>query len=528
MKRTLAVLAFAGLLLAAVIPSAYPHDERESFFPSGDGHVPKYRTKGAYLVVCKADSMERSAGFSDDVKERNRKLFKECKSDGFKHIQAAVDAVTQPKTRILVMPGVYLEQPSMKPPTGKCAAIAEDVEAEGGNMTYGQHLKCPHNQNMIAVLGDGTDKDRACDNQLCSLQIEGTGEFAEDVVVDGQFSTLNVIRADRADGIYIRNLTVQHSLFNGIYVIETDGYTLDRVVGRWGDEYGFLTFTSDHGLMKNCEAYGNGDAGVYPGSAAPLFGERYSMEIRNCDSHHNLLGFSGTAGNSVYVHDSKFHHNSAGISMDSLFPSHPGLPQNHGTFESNQIYSNNEDYYAYYRDGTCDLPHEERGYDEGVVCPTTGVPVGTGIITAGGNDNLFVDNEIYDNWRYGAMLFWIPAYLRGETNPDLFYDTSHRNAYLDNRMGFGPEGSYLPNGVDFWWDEEGEGNCWQGNTEGMAQLLTDPVELPDCDPPPPFTDVNSAKQQQLVACSTWSKQDYDPEGCDWFHQPPPPSRATGP
>ena len=30
--------------------------------------------------------------------------------------------------------------------------------------------------------------------------------------------------------------------------METDGFVIDSVVGRWNDEYGFLTFADDHGL----------------------------------------------------------------------------------------------------------------------------------------------------------------------------------------------------------------------------------------------------------------------------------------
>ena len=30
-------------------------------------------------------------------------------------------------------------------------------------------------------------------------------------------------------------------------------------------------------------------------------------------------------------------------------------------------------------------------------------------------------------------------------------------------MGIAPGGEILHNGMDFWWDDEGEGNCWEGN-----------------------------------------------------------------
>ncbi len=37
------------------------------------------------------------------------------------------------------------------------------------------------------------------------------------------------------------------------------------------------------------------------------------------------------------------------------------------------------------------------------------MPVGTGILTGGGNGNIFRKNYIYDNWRRGTMLFWVPG-----------------------------------------------------------------------------------------------------------------------
>lgn len=61
-----------------------------------------------------------------------------------------------------------------------------------------------------------------------------------------------------------------------------------------------------------------------------------------CNSHHNWAGLSGTAGNSLWVHDNDFHDNSVGIALDSLFPDHPGMPQGYSRFTGNRIFSNNE------------------------------------------------------------------------------------------------------------------------------------------------------------------------------------------
>ncbi|MGH2661390.1 MAG: right-handed parallel beta-helix repeat-containing protein [Actinomycetota bacterium] len=512
-------LAFVTLAFLASLITAGPaggHAERPSQFPAEPGEVPTYRTSGPLLVVCAEDSRIRIRQLPRRLRGLNRDLLARCQFDS---LQDAVDAVKVQGSRIMILPGVYREVEYAGPAEGQCASIDP-----GAILSYEDQYRCPHVQNLVAILGD-SDFDHECDLPVCRLQIEGTGDDPGDVILDNDFSKLNGIRADRADGVYFRNFTVQRAEFNSLYVIETDGFVIDQMVARWNEEYGFLTFSSDHGLYVNCEAYGNGDGGVYPGSAADLHGARPSIEITGCRSHHNLIGYSGTAGNSTYVHDNYFYENTTGVTMDSLFPDHPGLPQDSATFVDNYIYSNNQDYYGYLRDGTCDKPIEERGYEQGVVCPEFGTPIGTGILVAGGNANTFANNYIYDNWRYGSMLFWVPAALRDEMDPTKQYDTSHFNRHVSNHMGISPEGEALPNGLDFWWDEEGAGNCWQDNvTAPGAEITSDPPSpiLPDCDRIPVFTPGPVYKTGQLAPCATWSQESPDPPGCDWFEKPPPP------
>jgi hypothetical protein len=507
-RRLLAIALAWGLALPAAA-----HEERPSEFPTPPGRVPTYRTSGPSLVVCGgAGMLERIRELPPRMEARNLALLERCR---FRSIQAAVNHVTEQGSRILILPGVYRERRFGREPTGDCAELTDQ-----GPLSYAQHRQCPHVQNLIAILGDSSDPDRECDLAVCRLQIEGTGARPEDVIVDNNFRKLNAIRADRADGVYFRNFTVQRSEFNSLYVIETDGFVIDRMLARWNDEYGFLTFSSDHGLYTHCEAYGNGDGGLYPGSAADLHGTRPSIEITRCNSHHNLLGYSGTAGNSTYVHHNRFHHNTAGVTMDSLFPDHPGLPQDAATFRHNRIHSNNQDYYRYIDDGTCDRPFRKRGYEEGVVCPKFGVPIGTGILVAGGNDNLFARNRIWNNWRYGGIQFWVPATLRGEEDPEKQYDTSHFNRWRRNVMGRAPGGAPRPNGLDFWWDAEGEGNCWQAN-RSPGGVTSDPLILPTCRTPSVMNPVS--QNFRFASCATWSEENNHPPGCDWMDPPPRPS-----
>jgi hypothetical protein len=298
------------------------------------------------------------------------------------------------------------------------------------------------------------------------------------------------------------------------------------MLGRWNSRYAFLTFAADHGLYTGCEAHGNGDSGLYPGAASPQHGKRHAIEITGCRSHHNFAGLGGSAGNSLWVHDNEFDDNTIGVGLDSYAAGHPGMPQGYSVFTGNRIHDNNQDFYRYYRDGTCYKPRDQRGYDQGVVCPVIGGPIGTGILIAGGNHNVIRGNWIYDNWRTGTMQFWVPATLRGENDPAKFFDTSHFNRYTDNHLGRSPDGAIARNGLDFWWDGEGTGNCWQHNTPAGGTVTSDPVLLPNCALPPVFTPPDPAKTAALLACTGWTRDNPDPPGCDWTTKPPKPSSTN--
>ncbi|AXE25759.1 hypothetical protein C0216_21940 [Streptomyces globosus] len=511
----LTLLPLLTLLTAA--PAARAHEERPVTFPDGSGSVPAYRNAEPDLLVCKTDRPafeRRIAAFPEALRQRNLALYERCEKSGYRHLQQAVDAVDRPGMNIAILPGLYEEEPSLPKPSGECAALKAPSSALGYQiLSYEQQVQCRHNQNLVAILGK---KD---------LQIEGTGASRLDVVIDAKYQKLNAIRADRSNGVYFRNFTAQRTTFNALYVLAGDGFVIDDVLTRWNDEYGFLTFASDHGLYKNCESYGNGDSGIYPGSASNINEgrgydvPRYSIEITGCRSHHNMVGYSGTAGDSVWVHDNEFDHNMGGASMDSAFPGHPGLPQNHAKFERNLIHDNNQDYYRYVADGTCAKPPVERGYEQGVVCPQISMPPGTGIITAGGNWNIYEGNWVYGHRRAGFYLSAVPAFIRGENAWSKQADTSHHNRYAENVLGRDKSGAVRPNGMDVWWDGQGRGNCWQPGPDGSS-----PGALPECGERRGAVSGGShrlvgepVKLAQLLVCADYDVQARRlPAGCDWY------------
>ena len=542
-SRLVPVLVVLTALMAIVAGSAYGHAERLSYYPDHKlGKVPKYRTSGTALVVCKRNSGRRIRSLlSGRAERRNLRLLGGCRYD---HIQEAVDAARS-GNRILILPGVYREEPSRRvaEPNPRCKGDYQTYQDPGFEATdvikvanYDYQRKCKNAQNLIAIIGDGPDRDRRCDRK-CNLQIEGTGTKPGHVLIDGSRKKLNVIRADRADGIHLRNFTVQFSDFNNIYVLETNGFRMENIVSRWSREYGFLSFTSDNGLYRKLTAHGSGDSGIYPGSGPEGRCKRYGIEVDRVNSYGNTIGWSGTAGNGIYTHDSKFHHNAAGITTDSFAGGHPGMPQDCSKWENNEIYSNNFDVYGDERDRYCfekNRPIEKR--NPKVVCPAFGAPVGVGLVIGGGNRNIIRNNRIWDNWRAGVMQFWVPSAFRGSDptgqseNSGPAYeaqtDTSNGNRMQANVMSLNRAGVRDANGNDFWWDEEGSENCWTANQAGAGNAITsDPALLPDCPGSSEHQPINPAKFAALAPCATWDPQDdvlQDPPGCDWFTLPPEP------
>ena len=579
-------------------PSYWPDPKPDcTISPCAGGEVPTARSlasalddapPGETLVVCQDDSMTllneaidkaRADGYfirptdhqdfseaeATALLEVNEALFERCEYD---EIQTAVTAAGN-NDRVVVMPGLYEEPTARSKPTDDPACEQYKMAAESGDpgaLSHDYQFHCPNDANLVAVIGRGPDtaappatprEDRhGIPNPgpciRCNLQLEGSGVSADDVVVEaGDASAGNGgpsgvghqkhvgIFADRADGFVLRNVTVRHAREHDIYVLETDGYLLDRFKTFYAGAYGVLTFVEDHGVMQNCEAAGNGDAGLYPGSGADSLGEnrykpfyptsRFSQVVRKCDAHHNTGGFSGTDSHGTQIAENNFYDNALGYTTDVFTaPGHPGFPQHHNVVENNNFYSNNFNPYV-------------AGSD---VDPFIPAPVGTGMWIAGGNSNVVKNNRFYDNWRRGAMLFAVPDALvcgpppLGSSTPVpgcslLGLSTSHQNRFHHNTMGVSPDNEVKPNGVDFWWDSFplNRGNCWWSNTAAPGKKVTSsPKNLPGClGGTSPILSIGTGallNELELVACFAGFTFGPYPEGndllCSWTKTPPEP------
>jgi hypothetical protein len=586
MVALLATLAFAAVAQAHVERSSYwpdPAPDRH-VHPAAGGAVPNARTlasaldtsaRGETRVVCKPDSLalarteivhayhhgyvlrpslgrqELGRTAAQRLLRINVRLSKLCR---YRDIQAAVfDSGNN--DRVVVMPGHYLERPSRAAPTNdpNCDQYREPSENGVGAASYEFQVKCPNDQSLIYVQGRAlTDKpvpypplaDRhgipdAGRCVRCNLQIEGSGVEPTDVLVDAAQDPRTPLRSapdayakdvgmrvDRADGFVIRDMTFAHAKEHGLYIHETDGYLIDRTEWYYNGEYGALMFTSDHGLTQNCEAVGQGDSGVYPGGApdtgeqidTAFYGDdqRQNQTIRHCDLHHNVLGYSGTMGNATRVVNNEFYDNTTGIATDSFFAGgHPGYPQDSAQFIHNDVYSNNFNTYLPSTDVVNHVP----------------VPVGVGILIAGGNNDEVAHNRIYDNWLRGTMLLTVPdavSYIDKPNQITGVNSTSHRNRYHDNVMGTSPDGKSMPNGVDFWFDDfpGDRNNCWFRN----GSVTSDP---PGSLLPSNCRNVSTGltyldHAPEVIGClyEIGVTEQQDPALCPWFATPPKPGTGA--
>jgi hypothetical protein len=593
-------LASAHIERPAYWPS--PKPDRAVSPPAG-GKVPKARSLASALVgskpgdtrvVCKRGSLRaalrsihrsRAKGFKirpTQPKQKlsarsarryahlNRAFARRC---DYRSIQKAVFD-SHNNDRIVIMPGVYTEPRSRRQPTADptCQKYLTDTDFGGGGaigLSYRYQYHCPNDQALINVLGRKPGKHAPPPPQLdrhgipdigkcirCNLQIEGSVPNPDATAIDsGDKSAGNggpsgvgskkdvAVKADRADGFVLRNLTVRHAIEHDVYVLETDGYLLDRVQFYYAGEYGALMFATDHGLTKNCDGVGNGDSAVYPGGAPETTDDtapnapdprdthfyphpRLNQKITRCDLHHNNLGYSGTMGNATHVINNDFYGNTTAIATDSFFAGgHPGFPQSGSVFENNRIYSNNFNDYA---------PSSD-------VESTVGVPIGVGILIAGGNVDTIRSNRIYDNRRRGTMLLAVPDAISCPPGTQTCQlqnaaSTSYGNEYYDNTMGRARGGKQMPNGVDFWWDEfpTNSGNCWFNNrgpdgsgsswTGDPARFATPNQSVPgflpeNCGALGNLGIGDPVKEAVLLVCAEAAIGD---QSCEWYVPPAKP------
>lgn len=294
-------------------------------------------TLGGSLAACGSSDGDTSSGGSDDTTASGFERSGEIGTvegalqvpEDFETIQGAVDAA-EPGDLILVGAGVYEE--------------AVDVETDD-------------------ITIRGLDRN--------------------EVILDGGFELENGIRVLESDGVVVENMTARNYVTNGFFWTSSDRYRGSYLTAYRNGDYGIYAFDSYHGQFDNSLGSGSPDAGFYIGQCFEC-----DAVIDNVISEYNGLGYSGTnSGGEVYIVNSTFRHNRAGIvpNSGSYELCYPGRSN---TIVGNTVHDNNNG----------DAP----------AISVALLAQGNGILMAGSINNVVERNLVYDHDRTGIAAVPFP------------------------------------------------------------------------------------------------------------------------
>lgn len=252
-----------------------------------------------------------------------------------------------------------------------------------------------------------------------------------------------------ADGVTVRNLTVQEFGGNGVVFYDQTGFYVENVAAHRNSPYGIYAFESRIGHFRDSVATGHADSGFYVGNVRSC-----QCVIEGVLAEGNLIGYSGTAASQVTIRDSVFRDNAAGV-VPNVLPTEPN-PQLYLYVHDNRIVDNNNE------------TASEMWHFGGIAH----VPAGLGVVIAGGSANLVTDNVITGHHLAGVAVTWL------FTEPSL-------NEVVDNDLD-NPATPDHPRARDIVWDGGGVNNCFEANgdpTFDAGVVWNTLGTLPDCQTP---------------------------------------------
>ncbi len=208
------------------------------------------------------------------------------------------------------------------------------------------------------------------------ITVRGTDR--NEVIVDAEHQRENAIATFAADGVAVENLTARNATGNGIYWTSVTGYRGSYLTAYNNGIYGIYAFDATDGLFEHSYASGSADAGFYIGQCEPC-----DAVITDVIAERNGLGYSGTNASDVYLVDSVWRHNVAGIVPNTLdsqrFPPHGNV-----TIVGNLIHDNDD----------------RTSPAVGGIWPS----YGAGVMIAGGHDSLIERNRIVNHTNHGVAV----------------------------------------------------------------------------------------------------------------------------
>ena len=222
---------------------------------------------------------------------------------------------------------------------------------------------------------------------------------------------------------------------------------MKNLLASFNRAYGMYAFGCIGGRITKSTGWGHGDSAFYIGGT-PVQGNPKWTSLDHLDGHENVLGFSGTNSRYVDIKQSNFYNNGVGVVPNTL-DSEPYIPATEGKIHDNNIFWNNFNYFL--PNSKVATVSDGLGTIEGF--GTVQYPTGVGVVLLGTDGWVVRDNNIFGNFKYGALTV---------SNPLVEDDAAAvvHNSFINNTMG---KGGTDTNAVDFLADGSGNGNCWSGN-----------------------------------------------------------------
>lgn len=202
-------------------------------------------------------------------------------------------------------------------------------------------------------------------------------------ILDGGFELANGFKVVKAKGVAIENLTARNFTKNGFFWTGAEGYRGSYLTAIRNGDYGIYSFESTKGQLDHSYASGSPDAGFYIGGCQPC-----DALVTDVTSEWNGLGYSGTnAGGNLVIANSVWRYNRAGIVPNSG-SYEPNAPQRGNQIVGNLVYDNNNG-----KTPAIDVALNVQG---------------SGIVIAGGQDNVIERNRVVKHGVSGILVFTYP------------------------------------------------------------------------------------------------------------------------
>jgi hypothetical protein len=241
------------------------------------------------------------------------------------------------------------------------------------------------------------------------------------VILDGAYKLDNGVKVLGANGVAVENMTTRRFTANGFFWTGSKGYRGSYLTATRNGEYGIYAYDSTDGIFEHLYGSGSADAAVYIGGCFPC-----NALVTDAIGEYHGLGFSGTnAGGNLVIRDSVWRFNRAGLMANSS-DGELNPPQHGAAIVGNLVYGNSNTRTPAVR---------------------SAIRVqGTGIVVAGGNENLVRHNRVVDHDVAGIAI--VPY-------PDKEVWLPNRNRVFVNTISDSRQADLIWSG--------GTGNCFAGN-----------------------------------------------------------------